>query len=197
MKIYAEVPSFRLRQLVGDAAVACWCVLWVVVGMGVHDLFVELAGPGEFIEKAGVTLEGELKSIGSEVSGVPVVGDRLRGPFDAASGAGRSLASAGQRQQDVVHTIAAWLGILFALLPILFVVGLWLPRRFRWIVEATAAHRIRSRGDDLYVFALRAIATRPWREVVRVTPDPAAAFANGEYQELGELELRSLGLRGR
>jgi hypothetical protein len=195
MKIYAEVPAQRFGQLIGDSVIVLWCVLWIVVGVWVHDLFVELAGPGEFIEQAGVDLEDRLVAIGDEMSGVPVVGDRLQGPFVDAAGAGRSLAAAGQRQQDVVHTIAVWLGVLFALIPALFAVGLWLPGRLRWIREATAAHRIRVEADDLYLFALRAVATRPLPELLRATPDPTAAFLEGDYGALAELELNELGLR--
>jgi hypothetical protein len=195
MKIYAEVPAQRFGQLIGDGVIVLWCVLWIVVGVWVHDLFVELAGPGEFIEQAGVDLEDRLVAIGDEMSGVPVVGDRLQGSFVDAAGAGRSLAAAGQRQQDVVHTIAAWLGVLFALVPALFAVGLWIPDRLRWIREATAAHRIRVEADDLYLFALRAVATRPLPELLRAAPNPTAAFLEGDYDALAELELNELGLR--
>ncbi len=60
---------------------------------------------------------------------------------------------------------------------------------------ATAASRLRLDSDDLYIFALRAIATRPWHELRRVTPDPAGAFSAGDYEALAALELSALGLR--
>jgi hypothetical protein len=195
MKIYAEVPAQRFGQLFGDLVIVLWCVLWIVVGVWVHDLFVGLAGPGEFIEQAGVDLEDRLIALGSEMSDVPVVGDRLQEPFEAAAGAGRSLAAAGQKQQDIVHEIGVWLGVLFALIPALFAVGLWMPGRLRWIREASAAHRIRVEADDLYLFALRAVANRPLSELLRATPDPTGAFVSGEYEALAELELKELGLR--
>jgi hypothetical protein len=195
MKLYAEIPSMRIGQLLNDLALVVWCAIWVRVGMWVHDLFTKLAGPGELIERAGVDLEDRLLSLGSDMSAVPVVGPELRGPFEAASEAGRSLAAAGQTQQDVVHDVALMLGVLFALLPILFAVGQWLPARVRWIREASAAHRIRVDADDLYLFALRAAATRPLPELLRATPDPAAALARGDFKPLAELELRDIGLR--
>jgi hypothetical protein len=197
MKIYAEVRSVRWGQMFGDLALVLWCVLWIVVGMWVHDVFEELAGPGEFMEQAGVELEDRLVAVGDEMSGVPVVGDDLREPFEAASGAGRSLARAGQAQQDVVNKVALWLGVLFALLPILFAAGQWLPVRLRWMREAGAADRLRVEADDLYLFALRALATRPLPELLAATPDPAAAFAAGDYESLAALELGELGLRVR
>lgn len=195
MKIYAEVPKMRLEQLIGDLAVVIWCVVWIVVGMWVHDLFTGLAGPGEFIERAGVDLEQRLVDLGVEMSDVPVVGDDLREPFAAASQAGRSLADAGRAQQDIVQDVALWLGVLFALLPILLAVGQWLPGRLAWIKEASAASRIRVEAYDLYLFALRAVATRPLPELLKATPDPAGAFVSGDYEPLATLELKELGLR--
>jgi hypothetical protein len=50
-------------------------------------------------------------------------------------------------------------------------------------------------GADLELFALRALANRPLRELYRVTPDPAGALRAGDYAGLAALELRSLGLR--
>jgi hypothetical protein len=194
MKIYAEVPSMRLGQVINDLALVVWCVMWVWAGMWVHDLFTALAGPGDFIERAGVDLEDRLLSLGSEMSAVPVVGSDLSASFEAASEAGRSLAAAGQAQQDAVHTVALWLGVLFALLPILFALGQWLPGRIRWIREASAADRVRIRADDLYLFALRAAVTRPLPELLKATPDPAAALASGDFEPLAELELKELGL---
>lgn len=195
MKIYAEVPRMRFAQLLVDLALVVWCVLWVVVGMWVHDLFTGLAAPGEFIERAGVDLEDRLVELGAEMSDVPVVGGELREPFEAASQAGRSLADAGHAQQVVVHKVALWLGVLFALLPILFAVGQWLPGRSAWIKEASAADRIRVEADDLYLFALRAVTTRPLPELLKATPDPSGSFVAGDYEPLAALELKELGLR--
>ena len=66
----------------------------------------------------------------------------------------------------------------------------------RTIEEAGAAIRIRGRAhENLYLFALRAIATRPLPELLRATPDPGHAFATGDYDALAAMELDELGLR--
>ena len=52
------------------------------------------------------------------ISGVPVVGDDVRKPFDGAGGAADNLAAAGRAQVEAVHTLAFWLGIAVAMIPI-------------------------------------------------------------------------------
>jgi hypothetical protein len=196
MRIYAEKAGRASRQIASDLVVAWWIGLWVWIGMRIHDLVNKLAGPGRTMEEAGAGFATTLRDAGREVADVPVVGDALRTPLDAAAEAGATLQRAGQAQQDVVHTLALWLGIILAFLPIAMVLFRYLPDRIRWIREAGAAIRIRGRAhENLYLFALRAIATRPLPELRRATPDPGHAFATGDYEALAAMELDELGLR--
>ena len=100
-------------------------------------------------------------------------------------------------QQEVVHQLALWLGVLVAAVPIIALLLVWLPRRISWAREAGAASRLRLDGADLELFALRAVANRSLRDLHRVTPDPAGALRAGEHHALADLELRALGLRAR
>jgi hypothetical protein len=129
------------------------------------------------------------------IGGVPLVGDELQSPFEAAAGAGRTLERAGAAQQEVVHTLALWLGVLLAVIPIGYVLLRQVPKRVRWIREASAASRLRIDAEDLHLFALRAVSTRPLYELKRACADPARALATGDYEPLAGLELGALGLR--
>ena len=195
MRLYGEMPQVRARQLLQDMALVLWIVLWVAVGFKVNALVNELAQPGETIERAGSGFAGSVEEIGGGVGDVPLVGEELRRPFEAVAGAGRVLEEAGQTQQDLLQTLALWLGVLFAVIPISYVLYRYVPDRLRWIREAGAARRLRIDADDLRLFALRAIATRPLHELRRAAPDPAAAFEAGDYETLAGLELAALGLR--
>jgi hypothetical protein len=124
-----------------------------------------------------------------------VVGGELQGPFGRLAGVGQTLADAGATQQEVVHQLALWLGVLVAAVPIVVLLLTWLPRRVAWAREAGAASRLRLAGADLELFALRAVANRPLRQLRRATLDPAGALRAGDYEALADLELRSLGLR--
>lgn len=195
MKLYAEMPRFRNRQLLQDAAVIVWAYVWIRIGAHVKTLVDRLAGPGESIERAGDGFAGTLFDISSKVDDVPGVGGILQAPFDAAGQAGLALERAGAAQQDVVHSLALWLGILLAVIPISYVCYKYLPDRLRWVREASAADRLRIDAADLHLFALRAVVRQPLYELKRVCDDPAAALQNGDYEPLAKLELASLGLK--
>lgn len=194
MKLYAEMPRFRNRQLVQDAALLVWAYVWIRIGLHVKSLVDRLADPGQSIERAGDGFADTLFDISSKVADVPGLGGVLQAPFDAAGEAGLALERAGVAQQEVVHDVALWLGVLLALIPISYVLYKYLPDRLRWVREASAADRIRIDAADLQLFALRAVVRQPLYELNRVCEDPAAALQNGDYEPLARLELASLGL---
>jgi hypothetical protein len=197
VKLYAETAGLRTRQLVGDLAVLAWTAAWVAAGVALNRLVEKLAVPGERVEQAGGSFAGDIAEIQQTVGRLPVVGDELQDPFGRLAGVGRTLAAAGATQQEIVHQLALWLGVAVAVVPIVALLLVWLPGRVSWTREAGAASRLRMDGADLELFAIRAVANRPLRDLHRVTPDPAGDLRAGEYQALADLELRALGLRAR
>ena len=195
MKLYAETAGLRARQVLGDLAALAWTAAWVWAGVALYRLVERLAAPGARVERAGSDFAGDVAEIQQKVGRLPVVGDELRDPFGRLAGVGRTLADAGATQQEVVHQLALWLGVVVAAVPIIALLLVWLPRRVTWIREAGAASRLRLDGADLELFALRAVANRSLRELHRVTPDPAGDLRTGEFEALADLELRALGLR--
>ena len=194
MRQYAESPRVRTRQLISDAALVAWVVLWIRVAAFVTSQVDRLSAAGRAMEGAGADFAETLEGLSRDVAGVPAVGSTLRGGFDAAAEAGRSLARAGVNQQSAVHSIALTLGILFAVIAVTYAVARYLPTRIAWIREASAARAIRLDAAGLQIFALRALATRPLHELRRAAPDPGAAYARGDYEPLARIELEALGL---
>ena len=195
MKLYAETAGLRTRQLVGDLAVLAWTAAWVAAGVALYRLVEKLAVPGARVEQAGSSFAGDVAEIQEKVGRLPVVGGELQDPFGRLAGVGRTLAAAGVTQQEVVHQLALWLGVVVAVIPIVALLLVWLPHRVSWAREAGAASRLRMDGTDLELFAIRAVANRPLRDLHRVSPDPAGDLRAGDYQALADLELRALGLR--
>jgi hypothetical protein len=195
VKLYAETSRLRVRQILGDLAVVAWTAAWVWAGVSLYRLVEKLAVPGARLEQAGGGFAGDVAEIQQKVGRVPVVGNELQGPFGRLAGVGQTLADAGATQQQIVHQLSLWLGILVTAVPVVTLLLTWLPRRVAWAREAGAASRLRLAGADLELFALRAVANRPLRQLHRVTPDPAGALRAGEYEALADLELRALGLR--
>ena len=120
-------------------------------------------------------------------------------PFRAVAGSGRELADAAAAFQDSVAQAANILGLLVALVPMVVVLLLWLPRRIAWIVEATAAtrlDRLGSTSSDL--LAVRALARQPLRRLAALPPGVVTGWRDGDpaaAEALAALELRELGLR--
>jgi hypothetical protein len=197
MKLYAETASRRTKQLLADLLVGAWVAASILAGLAVRRLVDELARPGQAVQQAGDRVANGMHGVQDQLGRVPGIGGGLRAPFERLGDAGQALARAGATQQQVVHELALWLGILVALLPVMAVLMAWLPGRVRWIREATAASRLRRDlgANDLGLFALRAIAHRPLRELRRVSTDPLADVQRGDYEALAALELRALGLR--
>ena len=196
MKIYADTPRLRTRQIVLDAVFVGWIVLWIRLGVLVSSLVKKLAVPLRAVREPASDFAGALSEVSEAVLRVPVLGDELSKSFGSAADAGRSLASAGARQGQSVDQLAILLGVMLAGLAVAYALARYLPWRLAWIREASAAVRIQLERNDMYLFALRALVNRPLHELRRATPNPAGAFAAGDYDALAALELEALGLRG-
>lgn len=195
MKIYAETPRKRRRQIAQDATLVAWILLWATFGSIAHDVVAKLAEPAAAIARQSQSLGNSLADVSDQVDEVPLVGGALEEPFSSASRAAAGVAAESREQRDRFLTAALWIGLFLALAPIGAGLLLYLPWRLLWITEATAADKLRVDADDLYLFALRAVTNRPLSELRKATPDPGAALVSGDYEPLARLELEQLGLK--
>jgi hypothetical protein len=198
MTLYAETSARRTLQVIGDLAVVAWIWVWIWVGGKVRDATLELRAPGRRIDASAGDLARRLRDAGETVAGVPLVGDEVRSPFDGAGDAADGLASAGRGQVQAVETLALWLGLAVALIPVLVLLWVYLPPRIAFVRRATAGRRFLDSGADLDLFALRAMAHQPLHVLARIDPDPAGAWRRGDaavIDDLARIELRSAGLR--
>lgn len=198
MKIYADRVPTAVRQLVTDLLVVAWVYASIRAAMWVYDLIEKLAVPGQKLEGAGTGIADNLSDVSGKVGRVPVVGDDLTEPFESAANAARSLADAGQGQQDVVADLALALSLGLLVFPLGLVLFVWLPLRVRWMRRAGAAATLRDAPAGRDLLALRALANQPLRKLTRIDPDVAEAWRRGDddvVDALASLELRALGLR--
>jgi hypothetical protein len=198
MKLYADTSVRRTLQIVGDLAVVVWVWVWITIAGKVHDSTLKLATPGHKIDSSASDLAGRLRDAGESVAKVPLVGDDVRAPFDGAGRAASGLSDAGQQQVAAVQSLAHWLGLAVALIPILVLLWFYLPQRIAFVRRATAGQRFLDHGADLDLFALRAMAHQPLHVLAKVDSDPAGAWRRGEpavIDQLALLELRAVGLR--
>lgn len=198
MKLYADSETRRLRQMAGDALLLLWILVWIEVGKAVHDATMLLARPGEEITEAGNGLAEKLRDASSAVGDAPFIGDDLQSPFDGAGDAADRIAGAGTSQVEAVEKLAHWLGWSVGLIPILVMLAIYLPLRWRFIRQATAGQRFIDASEDLDLFALRALARQPMHRLAKISDDPAGAWRRGDpevVRSLAVLELKEAGLK--
>jgi hypothetical protein len=197
MRIYAASPARRTVQMLGDLLLAGWVWLWVWTALAVRGATLSLAAPGREISTAGTGLAGKLRDAGRTVGDLPLVGDEARRPFDGAGDAADQIAAAGAAQVHAVESLAFWLGLCVAAVPILLAVGVYLPARWRFVRQASAGRRFVDTSDDLDLFALRALSRQPLHRLARISDDPAGAWRRRDadvVRQLAALELRESGL---
>ncbi len=198
MKLYADLPGRRLVQILADLGLLAWIALWAWVGRRVHDVTMALAEPGRQLQGAGVGFREKLNAAGDGVDNLPLLDDRIAGPFRSAAGAGTDIEKAGTDLISAVERLALLIGWTTALVPILIVAIWWALARGRFVRRASAAQKFIDADDDLDLFALRAMANQPMAALAKVSPDPSGAWRRGDRETiraLALLELKDSGLR--
>src|SRR4029450_7301872 len=112
MRWYAERPDRRARQVLADALVLTWTIIWIWFATKAFDLVSQLPVPGRKRESGATSLAGSLADAGQRAGDVPLIGGALSAPLNAASQASNSVAGAGQDMQDAVRDVAWLLGLL-------------------------------------------------------------------------------------
>ncbi len=198
MRLYAVSPALRGRQVVADAALLTWLLVWLLVARAVHGAVLVLAEPGRAIADLGTSVSGNMASAADAARGVPLVGDELSSPFTALGAAGHSVGGVGSAAEDAVGTLAWTLAVVLVLLPAGWAVARWLPWRLRWARESQAAARLLRGGvPDLELLAARAAATAPLPALATLPPGTGAAWRAGDpaaTRALAAVELRRLGM---
>lgn len=195
---YSTRPLRLFGQLISDITISLWTLVWVLVGMAVHDAIATIAEAGRQVESGSKGLAGNLASAGQGAHSVPLLGDALGKPLDAASQAALDVAGAGHDLDTTASWLAWVLALAVALPPILAVTVPWLFLRWRffrrkWVVTALAAT---AAGQQL--LALRALANRSPAKLAAVSADPVGGWRHEDpmvIRGLAALELRAAGLR--
>lgn len=197
MGIYAQRPRQRLGQLLGDLFVLAWAVAWFLVARAARRLVLEVAVPARRTAATADQVSDDLRQTGEQAARIPLVGDQLRQPLDAASGSVAGLVTAAQQQVASIERLASLTGWLVFLIPVTLLVVVWLPRRIRFVLHARAAQQFLDSSADLDLFALRAMTSQPLRVLAAISPDPVSAWRSGDavvIARLAEVELRRVGL---
>lgn len=195
MKLYADRPAVRARQVLGDVLVLV--VGWLVVrrALRLRTQILEFRSAAERLESAGHNVVRGADAAGSALEEVPVVGGAIAAPFGAVADAGRDLSAAGTDAVAGIDGLGLFLPLLLIGLVLGWVLFRYLPQRLAWIREAAEVRHVLASPNGDQLLAHRAAASRPLRTLRAATPDPAAALAAGDHAALARIELEALGLR--
>ncbi len=200
MKLYADLPARRTRQILWDLVGLALICFWIWLGATVYHGINELGAVGEQMVSVGGSLSQNLTDMGDTLGSVPLIGDGIRAPFDSASEGAQNIVQAGQDQQEFVNNLAWLVAIGLVIAPILATLAFWLIPRVRFAISATRVRAIAANpgGDDL--LALRALARRPLNELSSLRLDIAEGWRRGDPEViagLAALEKRAAGLATR
>jgi hypothetical protein len=202
LRLWSEVRSGRAREQVADAATLAWLALWVSVAFSVHQLIVAFADAGRTIRGGGETMIQGGRDLGSALSGIPLVGEGLRGVAERAfAGAGTPIVAFGNDLEGLVFLVGALLALLLLLVPTIPWLTRYLPWRWARLQAMRSGHRaIRLAPTDdsdavREVLALRAVTRLDYRDLLEFTPDPIGDWVAGRHDRLARAELASVGLR--
>lgn len=157
---YSTRPLRLFVQLMSDVTVSVWTIIWVFVGLAVHEAIAMIAEAGRQVETGSNGVADNLASAGHGAHNVPLVGDAVSKPLNAASEAALDIAG---RRHDLATT-ASWLAVVLAIAvaatPILTVGGPWLFLRLRFFRRKWTVSALATTPAGQQLLALRALANR-------------------------------------
>lgn len=198
LRPYSASPLRALLQLGTDLLVVGWCWFWVRFAMAVDDAVRSVGDVGYRVQGGAAGIRTGLDNAADQAGQVPLVGDTFGKPFSAAGGAAQTIADAGRDLGDRITGLALPLALVVALAPVLSVVLLWLPARYRFARRAGETAALAAVPGGQRLLALRALATRPVHDIARISPDAVEAWRTDDpdvVARLAALEQRRAGVR--
>jgi hypothetical protein len=202
VRIWSELPGARLKEQAADLATLVWLLFWGGLAWLLFDLLAGFAEAGRMVRGGGQTMIDAGRNLGDALSGIPVVGERLRDVAqNGFAGAGLPISDFGTAIEQFILIVAAVLALLLVLVTIVPWLSRYLPWRLERLSRLRAGHRAirrapsvaRDRVDE--VLAMRAVTRLDYPTLLSFTPDPLGDWASGRYDRLARAELASVGLR--
>lgn len=202
IRIWSELRGARLTEQGADLMTLLWIAIWGFISWQLYQLLAMFATAGRTIRAGGDVMTESGRSLGSALSGIPLVGEGLQDVAeDAFAGAGGPLTSFGSDLEAFILLIAAVISLLVLAVPLVPWLSRYLPWRWERLQQLRAAHqavRVAPRvasGKVEEALALRALARIDFSDLLEFTPDPIGDWVAGRYDRLARAELASVGLR--
>lgn len=197
MRLYAELPGRRARQLLGDLFVAVWTAGALATGTTVGLALARVGDRTAALARQTRAAATDLHSSADSVAGVPFAGSRLASPLrsfgDRLGGLGHGL----DGDTATLHRAGLLFGLAFAVLGVAVPVLAWCLTRGRWVrrVASLTGHLSE---DDLEILACTAAAGAGLAALRRLPPGLVLAWRAGDpvaRRAVAGVGLRTLGMR--
>jgi len=188
------------RNRLVTIAVAVWVIAWLVVGVvtaiqirNLQEVSDSITESGQALDTAGTALQ--------DIGRLPVVGERPRQLGNQVRHTAAEVQEAGASSRETVRWVSVLLGLALVLIPVVPVVGVYVPlrvarsRRRRAIARALAAPRPDPVLEQF--LAHHAVHNLPYDTLREVSADPWGDLQRGSYRRLANAELTRLGLATR
>ena len=198
MRLYSDVARQRAAQIIGDVLAVVVLIIGIMVAVAVHGTIAALGAIGRNVQESGTGLASTMTEVGDNLASIPLIGGSIRAPFDAASGAGGTLANAGRDWQAGVQALAAGTSGVIVAVVVLLLLLLWVRPRVVGAVRRSRLARLTRSPGSLELLAFRALTNRAPEHLVAIHPDVTGAWRHGDptvVRRLAALELESAGLR--
>lgn len=194
------LPRTNRRRNLLSGVVVLWGVVWialgVVTGLQIKELTEvsdSLVQSGQALETAGAALE--------VVGRLPLIGDASERFGSEVRRTAENVQAAGASSRETVRTVSMLLAAAVILIPIVPIIGLYVPLRISLARERRAVAKALDQIDrhpHLEEFlAHRAVQHLSYDALSRVSTDPWGDLERGSFRALANAELTSLGLAGR
>ena len=194
------LPQSRRSRYLLSAALVAWGAVWIAVGVvtglqikKLTEVSDSLVRSGEALDTAGAALQ--------EVGRLPLIGEASEQFGNEVRVTAEDVRAAGASSRETVRSVSVLLGAALVLIPIVPVVGLYVPLRISLARQRQAVGRALARVDQhpqLEAFlAHRAVQNLPYDTLREVSTDPWGDLLRGSYRHLANAELMRLGLAGR
>jgi hypothetical protein len=204
LKPYPDAWTGRAWRFLLDVVFLAWAAACAFVGWTVYHLVAGLVVVARALIGTGQTLDRWVDAFRRSVPhGIPGLSDALlRIAANLQRNGGDALIQQGTQAEATIERLAVALALIAALPLFLTVAVVYLPWRYREARERGAAAaflRAAQRGGRLEqakaLLAYRAVASLPFRRLMKVSDDPVGDLDAGRYDALARAMARRAGVR--
>ena len=190
------LPTGRARVVL-DLVLVAWVAGWIFLGVAIGNQVSGLKQLSSTVTQVGVAVK-ETGNTVSTLGSLPFVGGRVSDTARQIQRAGDSAIASGRQSQNSVHELSWMLALAIAVIPSVPVLGFYLPMRIADMRERRTLSRLVHEHWEEPEFrrrlAERALATIPYRRLVRISSDPWGDVAADRCEALAAAELDRLGV---